>query len=193
MSGFKKGLFYSPDVGGAEGAAGGEGDQEQGDQENEEMGWDAFHSALPEAAQKLIADREVGLRSALKTERDARGDAEKNLREAAAELKEGSDAQKKLLELADTEAAASQKAEFYEEAHEADVKNLKLAYIVAVQDGLISKTGKIDFKTMKESYPELFAKKFVADGGAGAGTGTKQPGGNVSMNDIIRKKAGRQN
>jgi len=190
MSDLKKGLFYSPDDGAGDGATG-EGEQQQENQEGEGLKWDTWHNALPEAEQKLIADRESGLKTALKAERDARGDAEKSLREAAAELETGSDAQKKVLELADAEAAALLKADFYEAAHEKDVSNLKLAYVVAQQDGLIDKRGKIDFDTLKKSYPELFIKKIVPPGGAGDGTGGKLPGGKVDMNDLIRKKAGR--
>lgn len=191
MSEFTKGLFYSPEDGAGDGGSDGDGDNEDGNQDNEALEWDTFHAELPAAAQKLIADRDSGLKSALKSERDARGEAEKSLRKVAADLEAGSDAQKQVLELADAEAAASQKAEFYEEAHEADVKNLKLAYVVAKQDGLIDKRGKINFKQLKEDYPELFVKKFVPDGGAGDGTGTKLPGGKVDMNALIRKKAGR--
>ena len=190
MSGFKKGLFYSPDDGAGDGASG-EGEQEQGKQEGEALQWDTWHGALPEAAQNLIAEHEGSLKSALKTERDARSDAEKNLREVAAELEAGSDAQKKVLELADAEAAASQKAEFYEEAHNASVSNLKLAYHVATTEGFIDKRGKVDFAGMKEQYPELFVKKFIPDGGAGEGTGGKLPGRKVDMNSLIRAKAGR--
>jgi len=191
MSDLKKGLFYSPDDGAGDGAAG-EGEKQQDNQEGEGLQWETWHKALPEAEQKLIADRESGLKTALKAERDARGEAEKSLRDVAAELETGSDAQKKILELADAEAAANLKADFYEAAHEKDVSNLKLAYVVAQQDGLIDKRGKIDFDTLKLNYPELFVKKFVPPGGAGEGTGSKLPGDKVDMNALIRAKAHRQ-
>jgi len=190
MSEFRKGLFYSPDDGAGDGAPG-EGEQDQGSQEGEGLQWDTWHETLPEAAQKLIAEHEGSLKSALKTERDARGEAETKLREIAAELEAGSDLQNKVLELADKEAAASLKAEFYEEAHAASVTNLKLAYHVATTEGFIDKKGKVDFAGMKEEYPELFVKKFIPDGGAGDGTVGKLPGGKVDMNALIRAKAGR--
>jgi len=194
MSRFVKGLYFSPDDGTGDGA-GGEGDQEQKNQqqkqEKEALGWDTFHASLPEEAQKLISDREGGLKTALKTERDARGKAEKDLRDIADKLEKGSDAQKEVLKLADKVAEGTQKSDFYEEAHEEGVSNLKLAYVVAMQDGLISKRGKIDWKTLKESYPELFSKIKIPDGDAGDGTGSKRPGGKMDMNALIRKKAGR--
>ena len=192
MSGFLEGLYFSPED---DSGAGGEGDQakdgQQEDQESEALGWDAFHAGLPEEAQKLIASRESGLKSALDTERDSRKDVEKELRETAGKLKKDSDAQKEVLKLADAVAAGNEKADFYEEAHDEGVSNLKLSYVVAVQDGLINKRGKIDWSTMKESYPELFGKKKLPPGGAGEGTGGKRPGEKVDMNKLIRKKAGR--
>lgn len=192
MSRFLKGLYFSPDDGTGDGA-GGEGDQTKDDQQKEgtPIEWDTFHDSLPEEAQKLLSDRESGLKTALKAERDARKDAEKDLRDVAGKLEKDSDAQKEVLKLADEVALGNAKADFYEEAHEEGVSNLKLAYVVAREDGLIDKRGKINFDKMKESYPELFGKKKVPPGGAGEGTGGKQPGEKVDMNALIRKKAGR--
>ena len=191
MSRFLEGLYFSPEADEGEG----EGDQEQDGQQQEQEGdvleWDTFHKALPEEAQKLIASREGGLKTALKTERDARGKVEKDLKDVAGKLEKDSDAQKEVLKLADDVAAGAEKADFYEEAHEEGVSNLRLAYVVAKQDELINKRGKIDWKTLKESYPELFGKKKVPDGGAGEGTGGRRPGEKVDMNALIRRKAGR--
>jgi len=195
MSSFLEGLYFSPEGDDGDGKAGGEGekpaDGQQGDQDSGVLEWDTFHKALPEEAQKLIETHTSGLNTALKTERDSRKDLEKDLKDAAGKLEKDSDAQKEVLKLADKVAAETEKSDFYEEAHEEGVSNLKLAYVVAKQDELISKRGKIDFKTLKESYPELFGKKKVPDGGAGEGTGSRRPGEKVDMNKLIRKKAGR--
>jgi len=194
MSKFLDGLYFSPAADDGEGKVE-EGDQSQNDQqqkqEKEALGWDTFHASLPEEAQKLIGDRESGLKTALKTERDSRKDVEKELKDVAGKLEKGSDAQKKVLKLADAVAAETEKSDFYEEAHEEGVSNMKLAYVVAKQDELISKRGKVDWKTLKESYPELFVKIIIPDGGAGDGTGGKTPSKKVDMNALIRKKAGR--
>ena len=197
MSKFLKGLYFSPDKGGEGNGSGKEGEGEkpaEGQQkkpEGEVLEWDAFHKALPKEAQELISERDAGLKKALKTERDARGDLEKDLKEAAGKLEKDSDAQKEVLKLADEIAAGVEKSDFYEEAHEEGVSNLKLAYVVAKQDDLINKRGKVDWKTLKEDYPELFGKKKVPSGDAGAGTGGKLPGDKADMNVLIRKKAGR--
>ena len=196
MGRFMDGLFYSPDDGGGngDGETGkekGNGDGKQQDQQKDELGWDAFHKSLPAEAQKLISERESGLKTALGSERDARKDAEKDLREVAADLEKGSAAQEKVLKLADQVAAETQKADFYEDAHKDGVTNLKLAFHVAKTDDLFDKRGNVNFKKMKEEYPELFGKKKAPPGDGGEGTGTGLPGEKVDMNALIRKKAGR--
>ena len=188
MSEFRKVLFYSPD----EDGAGSEkpAEKPEGDQ-GEVLEWDTWHEALPEDAQELVAGHVSGLKTALKSERDARNTAEKDLRDVAGELEKGSEAQKKVLKLADDVAAGNVKTDFYEEAHEAGVSNLKLAFVVAKEDGLFDKRGNANFTKLKESYPELFTRKKVADGNAGEGTGSGPPKGKIDMNALIRAKAGR--
>jgi len=190
MSEFRKGLFYSPDDDGA----GSEKPDEKpkGDQESAALEWDTWHGALPENAQKLVAEHESGLKTALATERDSRKDAEKDLRDAAAEMEKGSDAQKKVLKLADDVAAGNLKADFYDDAHKAGVSNLSLAYLAAKENDLFDKRGNVDFTKMKESYPELFGKKTAPDGNAGEGTGGGLPKKKQDMNAAIRRMAGRK-
>ena len=191
MGYFRKGLYFSPDDGAGDGNGEGEGDGQEQDQQEEALEWDTFHDSLTPEAQKLISDRDSGLKSALGKERDARDKAEKDLRDVAKDLKDGSEAQEKVLELADQAAAESQKADFYEDAHGNGVANLKLAYHVAKTDDLFDKRGNVNWKVMKEEYPELFVKTKVPSADAGDGTGTGLPGKKVDMNALIRKKAGR--
>ncbi len=188
----RKGLYFSPadDTGGN-----GKDDTEEkpaAKKEETPLKWDTFHGSLPEVAQKLIADHESGLRTALVTERDARGDLEKDLKNVAGELEKGSDAQKEVLKLADKVAAGDRKADFYEDAHKAGVSNLKLAYHVAKTDDLFDKRGNVNFEKMKDAYPELFGKKKVPDGSGGDGTGGGHPGKKQTMNDAIRAMSGRK-
>jgi len=169
-----------------------EGKEEQPKEEPKTLEWKPWHDALPKEAQALIAEREGGLKSALGTERDARQDAEKELRKAAAALEKGSEAQKQLEQSADDLAALSTKAEFYEEAHKAGVSNLKLAFHVATTEDLFDKRGAVDFDKMKEAFPELFGKKAPPRGDAGEGTGPAPGGKDISMNAFIRRSAGKQ-
>lgn len=153
--------------------------------------WDTWHDALSEPAQKLIAEHTSGLKTALTSERDARSDAEGDLRKVAKDLKEGGEAQKKVLKLADDVAAGNLKADFYDDAHKAGIPNLKLAFHIAKEDDLFDKRGNVNFVKMKEDYPELFGKTKVADGSAGEGTGGGTPGGKRDMNKAIRTMSGR--
>ena len=187
MDMFKKGLYYSP----ADDKP--EGDKPTGDEKPaakpvkaEELKWETWHDALPEPAKKLVSDHVSGLKTALASERDARGTAEEDLRKVAADLEKGSDAQKKVLKLADEVAAGNTKADFYEDAHKAGVSNLKLAFHVATNEDLFDKRGIVDFEKLKKDYPELFGKKKVPDGSAGDGTGSGLPKGSEGMNEYIR-------
>ena len=189
MSEFRKGLFYSPEKDGD----GGEKPEEKPaeDKKDDVLEWDTWHKALPEDAQELVAGHVSGLKTALASERDARDTAEKDLRDVAGKLEKGSEAQKEVLRLADAVADGNTKIDFYEDAQKAGVSNLKLAFVVAKEEGLFDKRGNANFTKLKEIYPELFGKKKVPDGTAGDGTGTGLPGEKVDMNTLIRKKAGR--
>jgi hypothetical protein len=147
----------------------------------------------PEPIKTLITEHEKGLRSALDSERVSRGELEGQLREAAKKLAaKEPEMQKVLTEMADKVAEHDRRADFYDAAHAAGVTNLKLAYVVAVQDELFDKKGNVNFETLKGKYPELFAGKAQPPkGNAGAGTGGDgRPA--VGMNEIIRRASGRR-
>jgi len=181
-------VFYSPD----DKDGGGNGDDKQADDKDkgkgEALAWKPWHDALPKEAQELIATRESGLKTALDSERDARKTAEKDLRDVAKKLEEGSDAQKEVLKLADDVADGTRKADFYEEAHKAGVSNLKLAFLVATDEGLFDKRGNANFDKLKEGFPELFGKKKIIDPNAGDGTGRELDGKKGGMNEFIRSR-----
>ena len=196
LSELLKGWYFSE--GGGGGSADSKADPEadpnaQAGDGGEVLEWDTWHKALPEPAQQLIAQRESGLKTALASERDARKTAEKDLRDVAAKLEKGSEAQNEVIKLADAVAEGTAKADFYEEAHKAGVSNLKLAYHVASTEGFMDKRGNANFDKMKEQYPELFGRKAPPpSGNAGDGTGTAPTGKKKDMNTFIRTVAGKQ-
>ena len=194
MNELRKGLFFSPaNDDGANGKDDAEETKKTSKKEEETpLEWDAFHGSLPKEAQTLIATHESGLKTALDTERDARGKLEEKARKVAGKLEKGSEAQKEVLKLADDVAAGNQKADFYEDAHKNGVSNLPLAYHVATKEDLFDKRGNVDFDKLKKDYPELFGKKKVADGSAGEGTGGGLPGKKKDMNAAIRAMAGKK-
>lgn len=195
LSNLWNGFCYSPDTDGD----GGNGDDDQAkdkdkgkdEDKGKSLAWKPWHDALPKEAQELIATRESGLKTALDSERDARKDAEKDLRAVAKDLEEGSEAQKKVLTLADDVAEGTKKADFYEDAHKAGVSNLKLAFLVATDEGLFDKRGNANFDKLKEGFPELFGKKRVTDSNAGDGTGGLPDGKKAGMSEFIRASSGK--
>jgi hypothetical protein len=169
----------------ADGGTGGTGDQP--DQQQQGPTFESWYGSLDATTKQLIDDHTTGLRSALQKERDSSKMLEKQLRDAAKKLEAGSESEKQLTELANSLAAAQKQNAFNEEAHAAGVKNLRLAFLAASEAGLVDDKGNCDFTKLKAQFPELFVK--VADGTAGSGTLTHPPA--ASMNDFIRRSAGR--
>lgn len=175
--------------------------QQQGDGQNGEtpaspdatpVTFEAVYTALPPEQRGVIDTHIGGLKSALKDERDGRKALEKQLRDLSKQAEEGSQLRTQLDKLAEEQSTTSAKAMFFEQAHDAQVRNLRLAWLAAQEYGLVdAKTGEADFAKLKQQAPELFAAKPVPS--ANAGAGAKQPGVNDgrSMNDFIRTAAGR--
>lgn len=173
-------------AGGSGGAGGSSSDSGGG-----ALQYDTWLAAQPEEVRTLLDGHVRGLKTTLDGERTSRKEMEKQLKDLAGKAEKGSEAEKRLTELANGMEEADRKAGFYEQAHSAGVSNLKLAYLVAVQDDLIGKSGRVDFETMKKQYPELFGGNAKPAGNAGAGAGGGTPTGK-SMNDFIRTAAGRR-
>lgn len=187
------GMYLEADKGGAGGSDGGDKQQsndQHGDGEKP-LVFDAWLKEQDESVQQMLDGHTRGLKSALDGERDNRKKLERELRDLAGKAEKGSEAQTQLTKMADQVAEADQKAEFYEQAHAAGVSNLKLAYLVAQNDDLIDKRGRVNFETLKATYPELFGgKPKTPAGNAGSGTDKDKPA-SATMNDYIRKAAGR--
>lgn len=163
----------------------------QGGGETPAPTWDGWLESQDEATRSLIETHTSGLKSALQSERDARGKAEKALREAAGKAEAGSTAQQALTETADQLAAESQRADGYEALHAAGATNLKLAWLAAQSGDYVDRKGQLDVASLKRDFPELFTKSAAPRANAGSGTGDPAPKGG-SMNDWIRGAAGRQ-
>ena len=154
--------------------------------------FETVYGALPPEQRSVIDTHIGGLKSALKDERDGRKQLEKQLRDLSRQAEEGSALRTQLDKLAEEQSTTSAKATFFEQAHDAQVKNLRLAWLAAQDYGLVdAKTGEADFAKLRQQAPELFAAKPVPSANAGNGAG--QPGVNDgrNMNDFIRAAAGR--
>jgi hypothetical protein len=156
--------------------------------------WEDWLGEQGEDVRTLYNQHAQGLSTALKSERDARKGLEKELRDMAGKSAAGSEAQAQLTQMADSLGEADRKTGFYEAAHSAGVSNLKLAYLVAVQDDLFTRSGVPDFDALRRGYPELFgataARPTTPPGHAGSGTTSQPPA--RSMNDFIRSSSGRK-
>lgn len=155
-----------------------------------DLTYDGWYQAQPENVRTMLERHTSGLRSALESERGSRKDLERQLRDLAKKAEAGSETQTQLTQMADRVSEADRKTDFYEAAHAAGVTNLKLAYVVVVQDELFGKNGTVNFAAMKQQYPELFGGGRPPAGNAGAG-GDGAPQGR-SMNDFIRASSGRR-
>lgn len=159
--------------------------------EGETLTFDGWVKDQSEEVKAMLDSHTKGLKSALDSERGSRKELEKQLRDLAKKAEAGSEAEKQLTALADQQATANQRVDFYEQAHREGVTNLKLAYTVAVSEDLFDKKGNVDFAEMKKSFPELFGQASRATANAGTGTG-KPPSPAQNMNDFIRKASGRK-
>lgn len=154
--------------------------------------FETVYGGLPPEQRSVIDTHIGGLKSALKDERDGRKALEKQLRDLSKQAEEGSVLRTQLDKLAEDQATTTAKATFFEQAHEAQVRNLRLAWLAAQEYGLVdAKSGEADFAKLRQQAPELFTPKPVPS--ANAGNGARQGGvtDGKSMNDFIRTAAGR--
>lgn len=193
----------------------GEGGQQNNQNQQQETfafdNFDDWFKTLPAKAQGLITQSTAGLKSALESERSTRKDFERQVRDISKNLEEGNAAKGKLDEISNSLSEATQRADFFEEAPDHNVSDMRLAYLAAKNEGFISDKGKVDWRGLKDAHPTLFQVRQANNGGggngqqnynnggqqqqqqtrgnAGAGVGTEQgqPG---TMNDWIRNSLG---
>ena len=160
------------------------------------MDFDSWLSEQDEAVQGMIGDHIAGLRSALESERSERKGLQQQVKELAKESEAGSEMQQRLDKLAGELAATTTRSSFYEQAHGAGVRNLRLAYVAAREAGLLSEDGSVDLDALKADYGELFAQATAPQqpltprGNAGQGVGQLPPAPKTSMDDVLRQTAG---
>lgn len=152
-------------------------------QTQEQPNFDTWLATQPDPIKGLVSEHTQGLRSALETERAQRKDLAKQIKELIGKQAADSDAAKQLGELSSSLEAAQKRADFFEEATVAGCIKPKLAYLVAQSEG-------IKMEQIKAQYPELFASARTTPTHAGNGTGNP-PAGVTTMNDLIRRAAGR--
>jgi hypothetical protein len=149
--------------------------------------------ALPDQDRQLYEQHTTGLRSALDSERQQRRDLEGQIKQLAGKMKEGSDERRRLDEMSTQLATANERADFFEEGARPEIgcSNLGLAWLAiqARREDFV-KRGRIDWAGVKATYPQLFASPLPPVGHAG--TSTQAQSTAPTMNQMIRRAAGRQ-
>lgn len=177
----------TPDAGsaGGNGAAGGTPDGA-----NNAPTFDTWYGGLDATAKGLLDSHTNGLKTALQSERMQRQDLARQIADLQKSAAKGSDLEKQLTTLQASLTATERKAAFVEDAIRPEIGcvNVKAAYALAIADDLFDRQGRPDWNALKATAPELFRKPGPGSADGGAGNGQKQ---NVSMNDIIRRAAGR--
>lgn len=120
----------------------------------------------------------AGLRSALQAERDERkSERQKYQAQLSEAVAKATGAEKAALEALQSDiAAAGARADFYADAHEAGVVDLRTAWAAIKEYDLHDRKGQPDLEALKVRCPYLFVQPAKpAAPRVGAGVGTQQP------------------
>ena len=171
--------------------ANGSGQGTPGQPNSQPESWDTVLAGLPATAQQLFASHVEGLKNSLvqsRQERDAQAERVRVMIKAL-DGKEPESVRKELEQMQAELAATATKAAFYEEAGKPGVgcEDPRLAYLVAMDGQLFTRTGSPDWEKIKAAAPLLFRKAPVQSANAGAGSNSQAPG-KATMNDWIRSQ-----
>lgn len=122
--------------------------------------------------------------------RTERNELAKQIADLSKKAEKGSELEKTLAEINGKFASLELQSAFYDKAHAAGVKNLRLAFLAAKDADMFDKRGEVDFDKLKQSIPELFTSAQSA-AKTNAGDGTNNPSTKVDMNSLIRRASGR--
>lgn len=182
--------FYNGDTGGDGGGS------EQGEEFDPDAWYDALPDELKNNAEKFREFHTGKVKSALEAERAERKKIAKELKELASKPVDASQWEAKIAELNSKATEAETKARFVEEATANGVAPGRIlkAYAAARYDKLIDEAGAIDWDTLKSEHDYFFAApaadKPAPKGGGGYGV-DKKPAPKATMNQLIRRQAGR--
>lgn len=163
--------------------------QQADNQQVEALTFDKWLAGQDDGIKDLLDDHTAGLKSALDDERRERKSLAARIKELSKSAENGSELQQQLDALTTQMGEADTKTAFYEAAHEAGVKNLRLAWTAAREFDLVNSKGAVDMAQLKSIAPELFASKSIPV--TNGGNGANQSGAVVpDMNKAIRAMAG---
>lgn len=155
------------------------------------LDFDEWINGQDEAIKGLISTRFQNLENTVKATRGERDGLAADIKKLAKDQKEGSEAKAALEKISAQLEATERRAAFLEEALNPAVqcKNARAAWLLADAGNLFTKRGTPDWDAIRAEAPELFG---LPTARANAGNGTQTPPNpSQSMNDFIRKSAGR--
>lgn len=125
----------------------------------DEKKWKEWFDAQQADVQSLINERFQGLENTVKATRTERDEAKNSL------------------------GSVSKKATFFEQASTVNCRNPKVAYALAVTDGLFKDDGSPDWDKVKAAYPDGFS---TVNANTKAGSGTQSTTKLSDANDALR-------
>lgn len=160
--------------------------------ENNEEAPASFEAILEKdpKIKELYEQHTAALLNTVKATRDERDGLKGQVKDLLAKSEKGSENEKMLTEALQKLEATERRATFVEEAVKPgiDCRNPKAAYALAVTIDAFDKRGNPDWNLLKKEAPELFGKQTPP---AHGGSGTEAPPEAKSINDMIRRAAGR--
>lgn len=155
------------------------------------LDFDEWINGQDETVKGLITARFQNLENTVKATRGERDTLAQDIKKLAKEQKEGSEAKAALEKISAQLEATERRAAFLEEALNPalQVRNARAAWLLAEAGNHFKKSGAPDWDAIRAEAPELFG---LPTARANAGNGTQTPPSpSQSMNDFIRKSAGR--
>jgi len=154
--------------------------------------FDGWFATQDEVVQGVINTRFTALENTVRATREERDTVRAQIKDMAKKAEKGSEFETQLNEALRKLDLSERKSDFMEQALKPEIgcRNPKAAYALAVSDGLFNSKGNPDWAAIKSVAPEIFGKEIPPAHG-GDGTGDQIVAGNLGMNALIRRKAGR--
>lgn len=162
---------------------------EQKNEQGETLTFDGWLGKQDETVKGLLDGHTSGLKRALESERESRKDLEKQIKALAGSAQKEGELRTQLEHISAQFETLNKQVAFMEAAARENVSNPKALFVLAVSGDHFDKKGVANFAALRNEYPEFFIKP-IPKGNAGAGAEAAPAA--TTMNDLIRRAAGRQ-
>lgn len=174
----------------------GAGTNQQNNQNNQQAQsgtpatWDDWLNGQDEQVRGLYDAHIAGLRNTVQATREERDNLSRQIKELSSKAEKGSELEKSIAAITERMEATNRRADFIEEAVKPEIgcTNTKAAWALATAENLFTRNGAPDWNAIRAAAPELFRKPGAK---GNAGDGTQEPPQKTTMNDFIRRAAGK--